>query len=529
MNVATLRGTHRRMYLLFRPNRFLVRTSLALVLFLTSCSPAEKTKSTGSTRPSILLITIDTLRADHLGCYGYSPYEEPVTPEIDRFAEEGARFTSCFAPRAQTMPSLTSMMTGAYPSRHGILENAQSLDPEARTIFHILGDNGYDTAAFVSFVPAGRSGAPAPGAGSVTLGQDTGPGGPKLANTWEWDANTALKTIQWLQKRDSKKAFFAWVHFYDVHQPYGPPAPYDRMFTGDYSGPLLVREGAPEAEFGTIMKRLDAAALNREPLSPADHSYVVALYDGGIRATDRHIGAILRALEQQDLDEETIVIVTADHGEELGDHFNYYYHGNSVYDAALRIPLLVRWMGRITNGLVIEGLAQNVDLLPTILDWLEIEKPAEIEGISLAPAFASAGQNIPALRSAAFGEWQDLIVSARTPEWKYIYNPRGAHPKKPPYFYDKVSLGFSVACEELYDLLQDASETVNLAESLPDRASSLRESAVQHRDRAGGGRKMEPTEEENVTQELRALGYVGAPADRSDVIVGAEDCEGEGS
>jgi len=498
--------------------------AILLVILISGCSRSEKQAGGGSRPPSIVLITIDTLRADHLGCYGYAPYREPVSPEIDGFAKSAARFTNCFAPRAQTMPSLTSMLTGMYPSRHGILENAQTLAPSTRTMFAILADKGYDTAAFVSFVPAGRDGNPAPGAALLSTGSDTGPGGPQLVSTWEKDANTALKAIEWLKARDSSKPFFVWIHFYDVHHPYGPAAPFDRLFIGDYRGPLLVREGAPEPEFGSVSKRLDEAALRNAPLDPADHAYVLALYDGSIRGVDRHVGAILRTLEQEKLSATTGVIVTADHGEELGDHNDYYYHGNSVYDAALRIPLLMRWPGKTSTG-VVDQLVQNVDLLPTILEWIGAASSDPLEGISFAGAFGS-GAAPGSARDAAYAEWQDLIVSVRTLEWKYIFNPQGAHPKKPPYYDDRASKkGFRVDCEELYDVTRDSKETVNLAQSDSTQAASLRTLAIEHRERPGAGQTMVPTEEGAVTEELRSLGYVGAPADRSDVILNAQHCE----
>jgi len=499
----------------------------AVMLCVAGCSPSEKSLPTDSRLPSIVLITIDTLRADHLGCYGYAPYRDPVSPEIDAFAESAVRFTNCFAPRAQTMPSLFSMLTGMYPSRHGILENAQAVSDSMRTMFHILAEKGYETAAFVSFVPAGRDGNAAPGAALLSIGADTGPGGPKLASTWQKDANTSLKAIEWLRSRDpsSSRPFFVWIHFYDVHHPYGPPAPFDRLFTGDYAGELLVREGAPEPEFTKVSKRLDEAALHNSPLDPADHAYVVALYDGGIRSTDRHVGAILKTLREKGLSSKTSVILTADHGEELADHNDYYYHGNSVYDGALRIPLLVHWPGKTGAGIVMDGLVQNVDLLPTVLEWLGMDSQG-CEGLSFAGALAKAPSDASApVRSAAFSEWQDLIVSARTAEWKYIFNPRGAHPKKPPYYDDPRRKGFPVDCEELYDVIRDAKEAVNLAGSDSSQAAQLRAAAVAHRDRPGAGRAMIPTEDDAVTEELRSLGYVGAPADRSDVILGAQDCE----
>lgn len=505
------------------PRECLAAALVSLALAFPACSPGRDSGkgdappgSAGAPRPSILLITIDTLRPDHLGCYGYSPYNEPVSPEIDAFARESVRFTRCFAPRAQTMPSLTSMLTGKYPSAHGVLENAQPLDAAQVTLFERLSAKGFDTAAFLAFLPTIAEGNPARGAALVVSGRDTGPGGPRLERQGQWDSNTALQTIRWLRERDSKDArpFFAWVHLYDVHQPYAPPAPDDRRFVGAYAGPLLVREGAPEAEFARVERRLDEAALTRTPLSPEDHAYVTALYDGGVHSTDRHVGAILDALESAGLSKRTIVILAADHGEELGEHESYYFHGNSVYDGALRIPLIVRRPGDGSEGSTNDALVQNLDLAPTILEWAGEAAPPEMEGVSFAKS---------ASRAAAFAEWQDLIVSARTTEWKMIDNPRGAHPKKPPYF-GREGGGFRVRCAELYRVGEDPGETRELAALEPAVAESLRALARAHTGRAGGGRTMTPTEDGAISDELRSLGYVGAPKDRGDVVIGAEDC-----
>ncbi len=501
---------------------------LMLAAMLTGCGgerrPDGSPPAAGARPPSIVLISIDTMRADHLGCAGYSPYDEPVSPEIDRLAKESARFTQCFAPRAQTMPSLTSMLTGRFPSSHGVLENAQPLDAPIPTLTEMLAAQGYDTAAFLSFLPTVPDGNPARGSSVMKSGRDVGPGAPPPAAQWQWDANTVIQAIEWLASPGLGKSrpFFAWIHLYDVHQPYVPPPPFDRIFAGDYAGPLRLPDGAGEADFARVERALDEAALSGKALAPADHAYAVALYDGGIRGADRQVGSILRALEERGLAKETIVVLTSDHGEELAEHNHYYFHGNSVYDGALRIPLLVRWPGRVPQGITIDALVQNVDVVPTILEWVGASRPSGVEGISFAPLLARRESG--GARTAVFAEWQDLVVSVRTPEWKLIFNPQGAHPKKPPYFEHERG-GFKVHCEELYRLVDDPHETQDVATLHAAAADSLRALAIAHRDRAGGGRTMTATAENAIADELRALGYVGAPADRSDVILGAENCE----
>lgn len=536
--------------------RALRHAMITLAFFAIACgsgceSRQSKTASNAAPsvppRPSILILSIDTLRHDHLGCAGYAPYREPVSPAIDTLAEQGTRFTACFAPRAQTLPSLTSLLTGMYPSRHGVHENAQPLSTEIPTLFEQLSPLGYETAAFLSFLPTIPQGHPARGAKLLVWGRETGPGGPRLEEQSAWDSNTALKTIEWINARDAKNdpPFFAWVHFYDVHQPYVPAAPFDRMFVDGAPPDLALPEKAVERDFGRIEERLNRAALQRLPLTAQEHRYVTALYDGGIRGVDRHVAAILDALAVNGLDKSTLVILTADHGEELGDHHDYYFHGNSVYDGALRVPLILRWPGKIPAGATCNSLVQNLDLPSTLYEILGLAPAPQGEGVSFlslinladtavgrtaaltpsagAPSAAASPAASTSPRSVVFSEWQDLIVTARTQDWKYISNPRGVHPKKPPYFGSK-NLGFPVRCEELYRVAEDPRETADQIAAERSIVDSLRGVAAQHTDREGGGAAMLATEDEVVTDELRSLGYVGAPSSREDVVWNAETC-----
>lgn len=489
----------------------------ALLLLCSACGGDERLKIViPAGKPSILLISIDTLRADHLGTYGYAPYADPVSPNIDALADAGIRFERCYAPRGQTVPSLTSMMVGKYPTMHGIRENSQSFRGDHATLFEILGPAGYETRAFVAYIPASRDGNPARGADVLELGIDPS---DQHQDQAVWDDRTARKVVDWLGSRPASEVrpFFAWVHFYDVHRPYAPPSPYDRMFVGDYSGPLLVEAGAPSEAFNEVDGILSRRTVDNEALSPADHGYVLSLYDGGIRSTDRHVGHILDALRASGLEDQTLVILTADHGEELADHNNYYFHGNSVYEGTLRIPLIMRWPGALPAGRAVDDLVQNLDLLPTLLRWLRLPLPEGVEGL------AWTGSKVA--RSEAFIEWQDLIVAVRNEDYQYVSNPSGIHPRKPPYFYVEGK-SFRIECEELYDLRTDPLEQDNRVRELPDVAKALQDRVRAHRERPGVVQGWDTVEDDVLLEQLRALGYVGALPGRPDVLVGAEDCTG---
>lgn len=495
------------------------------LLGLIACGGDAGLQPRPKSRPSILLISIDTLRADHLGCYGYHPYAEPVSPAIDALAAQGTRFTRFHAPRGQTAPSLASMMTGKYPSAHGIRDNGQDFAPGQVTLAEHLGALGYDTAVFVSQLPAGAAGHPGRGAGLVGDGRFH-PDGREARGQNGSDAAVEAKALAYLDGRgpEQERPFFLWVHFFAVHKPYAPPPPYHEIFAGDYRGPLRP-PGARRRHVLRVPARLDEAALDGRPLAPADHAYVLALYDGGVRATDERVGKILARLAERDLEGETLVILTADHGEELGDHQGYYFHGNSVYTSTLHVPLILRWPGRVPAAASVDLLLQNVDLVPTLLDWLGEPIPPELEGVSFADWVSGSRRGDPP-RAYAFMEWQDVIFAARSDEATYLVNPRGAHLRKVPFF--RTDRGFQVACQEVYDLATDPLEQRDLhATAGAPETAPLRQALRRHVGRPGQVTHWQTPAGEEVLENLQALGYVDAPTeDRADVLFGAEDCRG---
>ena len=472
------------------------------------------------------MITVDTLRADHLGCYGYGPYKDPVSPAIDQLAAQGLRLSNYFAPRAQTAPSLCSMMVGHFPSSHGVRDNGMAFAPGMTTLAEHLKSAGYRTAAFVSRMPATKDGHPARGVELLEDGVRDVDGRP-TADFHLADEVVTAKALDWLGQRgpDEERPFFAWLHLFGLHKPYSPPAPYDRLFVQAGDGPLQLLTQRSSEPWQSLVQALDRATLSGEPPCETDRRFVLATYDGALRAVDERVGRLLARLDQRALADQTLVAFTSDHGEELGDHNGYWYHGNSVYDSALKIPLILRWPGVLAPDTVWEGLAQNVDFAPTLLDWLGLPGSGTMEGVSLAPWLGTDRPPTQPPRTFGFVEWQDVVFGVRTLESKLLLNPRGAWLRKTPY--DRIpGTGYPVACAELYDLSGDAGEQRNRAGEDPTREKSLRERALAHRNRPAWIRAWKGAAAGSDAS-LESLGYVGASEERHDVLFDAQECPGE--
>jgi len=307
----------------------------ALLLFSSGCGGAS------SERPNIVLISLDTTRMDHLSVYGYP---RPTSPALEQFAEEGTKFDLAYAPIATTGPSHSTMFTSLYPVAHHVVKNGIVLSESCETISELLSDRGYETAAIMSsYVLKERFG--------YRQGFDhfddtfTIEGSSTKVSTWEGrqveggfdrraDDATA-RAVEWLETaRDPDRPFFLFVHYFDPHSPYDPPSGFKGRF----------HQGTqPSLEM------------------------LIGRYDEEVAFTDQQVGVLLDALDRLQLDEDTVVIITGDHGEGLGQH-NHLEHGVNVYDEAVRVPLLFRWPGRIAAGSLNTAPVELVDLAPTITD-----------------------------------------------------------------------------------------------------------------------------------------------------------------
>lgn len=402
-----------------------------LAALLLSCGAARKPIN-------VVLIGIDTLRPDHLGCYGYS---RATSPNIDRLAGEGVRFESAISASPWTLPSFATVFTSLYPSQHG----AGSLQTRLRTVFPtlalILLKKGYSTAGIVN---------------NPTMGADF-----NMDRGFEYHdlppairertaSGTTDDALAWLD-RNSNRPFFLFVHYFDPHLPYAPPAPYDTVFSAGYAGPVGRSFDAKTTGTDNLRVYDDIRAMPAE-----DWNRIVSLYDGEIAYTDAAVGRLLAGLEQRDLRGNTLVILLSDHGEEFLDHGGM-NHGHSLYDELLRVPLIVSMPGRLPAGQVIEQQVRMLDITPTILDILKIKPESHFEGVSLRPLLAGKGDSKPSetsllppdvAYSGALMAGSSERKSVRKYPWKLIYE-------------------IATETTRLYNLEDDPGETRDLAAEEP--------------------------------------------------------------
>jgi arylsulfatase len=331
--------------------------------------PSPSPNAAPINRPNVLLITIDTLRADHLGAYGY---KRPTSPNIDALAREGVLFERAYTYWPKTRASFIVMLTGRHPSLNGYTQRNRVLFDFNPTLAGVLKEAGFATAAVVDNSNVAAS-----------LGYANG--FSTYRETWEEKAlptevhrarAISSAAIEHLAAAGTDRPFFLWLHYVNPHAPYTPPAPYDQAFMKDAEqGPRLRNV---TGHTGGVHKAL--AVKGRERLG-----YYVAQYDGEIAFNDAEVGRVLDALRSSRHAANTIVILTSDHGESLGEHGYYFDHGANLMDPGLRIPLIVKGPG-IPAASRNEALVSTIDFVPTILDAVKVSYPADLGGLSFWPA-----------------------------------------------------------------------------------------------------------------------------------------------
>jgi len=448
-------------------------------------------------KPNVLLIVVDTLRADHVGAYGF---RGDITPSVDALARRGVRFERYTTVVPTTLASFTSMLTGKHPHTHGVFRNGVRWPGGMEGIQAVFGRGGYETAAFI----AGYCLSSEFGVSSGFERFDE-----KLTVAFDADPNNRLvrpagevtaSFVSWLGGRQGDgRPFFAMVHYFDPHAPYQPPPPYDSMFDPAYRGGVTGSMG--DIDLGRRALARSGGVLDD------DTRHLAALYAGEVRYVDDEIGKLLAAVERAGIAKDTLVVFTADHGETLHEHDDFFNHGPSVYDTEIRIPLIVAGPGVEEAGRAVARPACNIDLAPTLLEYAGLTIPEGIEGHSFLaeirrkdPGGASAERSLFAEatkpQAVERGQrWPNRLKARcilRGP-WKVIHTPwRG----------DRW---------ELYDLASDPVEQRNLwgGSALP-RATvdGMAEALTWWSKTEPGGRPPEGPQDEEILKRLRALGYV---------------------
>ncbi|MFN8545920.1 MAG: sulfatase [Candidatus Binatia bacterium] len=457
---------------------------------LASVPPPPATGARGQAAagvPNVVLIVVDTLRADHLSAWGYTASR---TPHVDALAADGIRFANTFSQASWTRPSFATIFTGMYPSSHGAVHKADVLPDRVETVAEVLARAGYHTAGFANnanISPPFNFGQGfaeyhylAPDLffyADETAGQLTLYNGLRLVrerflarsvdvhNYYQPAEVVTAEAKSWLDAGTTKGPFLLFLHYMDPHDPY---------FVHPFDGEGYARVANPNPPASVVEKYR-------------------GLYDGEIAYLDAQLGVLFEELKRRGLYDTSLIVLTGDHGEEFQEHGGW-WHGTTLYDEQTHVPLIVKPPGGAVRGRVVETLTTSLDIAPTIVTAARGTVPATMQG----KALALDGGDEPG-HEHVFAE-EDLegnvLQAVRTPGWKLITanpgNPRGLRP------------------EELYDLGQDPREQHDVAATAAPRLETMRASlgraTLEARAHAGAAQQGDV---DAVTQErLRALGYV---------------------
>ena len=456
----------------------LVLASTVLLAWACSPHPGKKPSVT-----NVVLVTLDTLRADRLGCYGYAPAR---TPMLDAFAAGAMLFEHATTASNNTLPAHAAILCGCYPRRLGVPRNGFEVPPSQRSLAVLLAEQGYRTAAFVSCSVLDATCGLRKGFAvyddefdieEVDQAQRRAPG-------------TVRRALQWLAGTGGKP-FFLWVHLFDPHYPYTPPPPYDRYFYPDYSGPA-------DGSIRFIAGIQGSHGFPKIRTGPDDYRRLAALYDGEIAFLDSSLAPLFAYLDRSEVRERTAVAVVADHGESLTEHGYFFDHGLDVYQPSMRVPLLIRPPGR-ARGRRIDAPARTIDIFPTLLRLAGLAVPDAVDGRDLSGP-PRAGTPLPA--AVAFGEacqpfevealdgrsWRNdnKAQFALAFPWKLIQTP-----------YLNRS--------ELFRLDADPAESRDIAAAHPQMAAWLQEQLQAWRSAAPGTRQRPNPAN---LDKIRSLGYL---------------------
>jgi len=434
---------------------------VAATLFLAACSRPGG--------PNLVLVSIDTLRADHLGVYGYP---RPTTPAIDRFAKDAVLFERFTAYAPSTLPSHASIFTSLAPDHHGGSSAVGTVvSPGVPTITEVLKDAGYATASFNDGVQLDAVFGLARGFDVYEASRAAGASADVLVGPETTLANAVRRGIDWL--KGVRRPFFLFLHTYEIHHPYTPAPPDLAALERAYEGPL------PDSVSVELLQRINAGDV---AISDADAQHIVNTYDAELRSADRAFQDLLSYLRETGLYDETVIVLVSDHGEEFGEHGSQGWHSHTLYDELLHVPALVKLPSSRHAGRVVAGQVRAIDLAPTLLAVLGLDSPPEFAGVDRAAAIV-AGRASDTAVVPRRDKAEDDSLRVRTDRWKLYQG-------------------------ELFDLAHDPREQVNVAERHPDvirRLAGVQQRFLEERPIPEPISSATPPE---VVEKLRALGYV---------------------
>jgi len=436
---------------------------------------------------NVILVSIDTLRADHLGCYGY---ERNTSPFIDGLASRGAVFLNAFSSSSWTVPAHATMLTGLDPLVHGALRypHAMQLPTAYSTLAEILSAQGFRTAAFT-------------GGGYVSPAFGLTQGFEVFSTRGRHFEANLPDALQWVRSH-RKERFFLFLHGYNVHKPYKPPPPYDTLFSDGYNGGYDTEDFQPD----------------RPRPSAEDLRFVISQYDGEIRYVDDQLRYFFAQLEVTGALADTVVIVTSDHGDEFYEHGGV-DHIHTLYDELLRVPLVVAGPGiRATR---FNGQVGLIDLVPTVLGLVRVDHKEPVQGSDLSPFLLNGSDSLAhdVYSVTGFSDYPYELLSIRTPQWKLIlWELEGMREAKLDERQPRELYTYKFRTDrwenfaELFLVSQDRAERQDLADTygqvrstLARRLAARIEQATELAKKAGEERAVPGPEEIGA---LKALGYL---------------------
>lgn len=481
-----------------------------------ACGPGPRAAPPGN----VLLVTLDTLRADRVHCYG-NP--RVATPALDQLAREGTLFERAYSPVPSTLPSHCSIMTGAYPGHHGVHDNGvYFLEDGAVTLAERLRDAGHATAAFVAAFVLDAQFNLAQGFDTyddevdlpLTRGGDVPGDLDEGRRRWFVQAASSYQrrgevvtdgALAWLRAH-SDEPFFLWVHYFDPHQPYQAPEPFGTRYDPDYDGPM---DGDAVNWWGEFTRLRERARRSSEPERSElearinrHHGHLVARYDGEVSYVDAQLGRLLGGLQKLGRWGDTLVLVVGDHGESFGEHrVQIWEHNGSVYDEVLHVPMLLRRPDGVGAGQRVAGLVRTIDVAPTVLDWLGLPGLEGIQGRSILaltedPGAAAPGEVlIEALREKQLRPTQKSFLGLRTERHKVVL---------------ELDAEGRVVGREIYDLAADPAErSPEAGRDAPQGPEALVQRVLDEHAALERGRSLPTRGLDEVTSDaLRALGYL---------------------
>jgi choline-sulfatase len=449
---------------------------------------------------NIVLITIDALRPDHLGCYGY---KRNTSPHIDRLANSGILFTQAISQGMNTFSSVPSIITSTYPFTHGVFMCGQSISVSSKTLAEILKSRNYSTGLISGYNLFAKI-------GGLNRGFDMFRCGPPFLSITKkisrikavfrsffrmkpkapehcviYDARKITQAAnKWIAHK-KHKPFFLWIHYFEAHGFYkNLPGAYKEMFLSDdfYAREKRAPVSNATADVYAGFCRIPYYMIEE---GRTDLAYYIAQYDAAIRYIDEQIGVLLEQLKKLGLYDNTILILTADHGESLGEH-NFYLDHNTLYDEVIKVPLLIKLDRVSSKKMIVDEQVQSIDIVPTLLGILNIQSPRKMQGLSLLPLLSGEKVHDP---DYAFAASLDGIAM-RSKGWKLIY-------------------ALKAATYELYNLRDDPHELNNLVSVEKDRFEYLKQRLDRYmREDFQDKKAVKPILDGETKENLKSFGYM---------------------